>query len=57
MNGQLDRDAKVAAFRQKWFPEFQKVLPGKLATRFMQIDRRLSLVTQLQLASQIPVVQ
>jgi hypothetical protein len=57
MNGQLDRDAKVAAYRTKWFPEFQKVLPGKLATRFMQIDRRLALVTQLQLASQIPVVQ
>ena len=57
MNGQLDRDAKVAAYRARWFPEFQKVLPGKLATKFMQIDRRLSLVTQLALASQVPVVQ
>ena len=57
MNGQLDRDTKVAAYRVKWFPEFQKVLPGKLATKFMQIDRRLSLVTQLTLASQVPVVQ
>jgi hypothetical protein len=57
MNGQIDRDAKVAAYRAKWFPEFQKVLPGKLAAKFMQIDRRLSLVTQLQLAAQVPVIQ
>jgi hypothetical protein len=55
--GQLDRDAKVAAYRQKWLPEFQKVLPGKLAAKFMQIDRRLALVTQLQMASQVPVIQ
>ena len=57
MNGQLDRDAKVAAYRTKWFLEFQKVLPGKVATKFMQIDRRLSLVTQVALAAQVPVVQ
>jgi len=57
MNGQLDRDTKVAAYRTTWFPEFQKVLPGKLATKFMQIDRRLSLLTQLAIASQVPVVQ
>jgi hypothetical protein len=54
--GQLDRDAKVAAYRQKWLPEFQKVLPGKLAAKFMQIDRRLALVTQLQMASQVPLI-
>ena len=57
ITGQLDRDAKVAAYRQKWLPEFQKVLPGKVVAKFMQIDRRLSLVTQLALASQIPVIQ
>jgi hypothetical protein len=55
--GQLDRDAKVAAYRLKWLPEFRKVLPSKLAARFMQIDRRMALVTQLQMASQVPVIQ
>jgi Spy/CpxP family protein refolding chaperone len=55
--GQLDRDAKVTAYRQKWLREFQKVLPGKMAAKFMQIDRRMALVTQLQMASQIPVIQ
>jgi len=53
----LDRDSSMAALRKKWFPEFQKILPGKVAARFMQIDRRLSLLTQLELASQIPLVR
>jgi Spy/CpxP family protein refolding chaperone len=53
----IDRDADVAALRKKWFPEFQKVLPGKTAARFIQIDRRLSLLTQLELASKIPLVR
>ena len=44
MKAHLDRDARMNALRQKWLGEFQKVLPGKLAARAMQIDRRLSLV-------------
>jgi hypothetical protein len=43
------------ALRQKWFGEFQKVLGTKLAVRAMQIDRRLSLVYQIQFASRIPL--
>jgi hypothetical protein len=42
--------------RQKWLGEFQKVLPTRLAVRAMQIDRRLSLVQQIEFASQIPLV-
>jgi hypothetical protein len=34
----------------------QKVLPTRLAVRVMQLDRRLSLVHQIQMASEIPVV-
>jgi Spy/CpxP family protein refolding chaperone len=56
MKAHLDRDARMNALRQKWLGEFQKVLPGKLAARAMQIDRRLSLVAQLELASRIPLV-
>jgi hypothetical protein len=43
------------ALRQKWFGEFQKVLGTKLAVRAMQIDRRLSLVHQIQFAARIPL--
>jgi hypothetical protein len=44
------------ALRQQWLPEFQKVLPTKLAVRAMQIDRRLSLVAQTEILSRIPLV-
>ena len=56
MNAHLDRDNKMTALRQKWLGEFQKVLPTKLAVRAIQIDRRLSLVQQLQVAARIPLV-
>jgi Spy/CpxP family protein refolding chaperone len=52
----LDRDAKMTALRQKWLPEFEKVVPAKIAARAMQIDRRLSNLAQLEISSQIPLV-
>jgi Spy/CpxP family protein refolding chaperone len=57
INAHLDRDAKMTALRKQWLGEFQKVLPTKLAVRAMQIDRRLSLTAQMDIASQLPLVQ
>ena len=51
----LDRDARMAALRQKWLGEFQKALNTKLAVRVMQIDRRLSLAHQVMFTSKIPL--
>ena len=56
INAHFDRDGRMNALRQKWFGEFQKVLGTKQAVRAMQIDRRLSLVHQLQFVSRIPLV-
>ena len=56
MNAHLERDTRMVTLRQKWLGEFQKVLPARLAARVMQIDRRLSLVHQIQISSQIPLV-
>jgi Spy/CpxP family protein refolding chaperone len=56
MKAHLQRDAKMNSLRQKWLGEFQKVLPTKLAVRAMQIDGRLSLAAQMEIASQIPLV-
>jgi Spy/CpxP family protein refolding chaperone len=56
MNAHFTRDANMNALRQKWLGEFQKVLPTRLAVRAMQIDRRLSLIAQVQLSTQIPLV-
>jgi Spy/CpxP family protein refolding chaperone len=52
----LDRDAKMTALRLHWLGEFQKVVPANIAARAMQIDRRLSMLAQLELSSQIPLV-
>jgi len=36
---------------------FQKVLPGKKAALFFQLDRRIGVSLDLQVASQIPLVE
>jgi acetyl-CoA acetyltransferase len=57
MKTHLDRDQAMAALRQTYLGEFQKVLPAKLAVRVLQIDRRLSLAHQMEFAAQIPLAQ
>jgi Spy/CpxP family protein refolding chaperone len=56
INAHFDRDSRMNGLRQRWLGEFQKVLPTKLAVRVMQIDRRLSLVHQIEFAAEIPLV-
>ena len=56
MNAHLDRDTQMTVLRKKWLAEFQKALPPRLAARAMQIDRRLSLAAQVELASRIPLI-
>jgi hypothetical protein len=56
ISAHLDQDAKMVALRQKWLGEFQKVLDAKTAARVIQIDRRLSLVHQLQFTEKIPLI-
>jgi Spy/CpxP family protein refolding chaperone len=57
ITGHLDRDTRMVELRRKWLGDFQRVLGTKLAVRAMQIDRRLSLVHQLQFAAKIPLVR
>lgn len=53
--GQSDESAMQ--LRLKYIPIFEKALPGKKAVLFFQIDRRLALMIDLQLAAAIPLVQ
>src|SRR5262245_37343088 len=55
INAHLDRDAKMVALRQRWLGRFQEVVGTKLAVRVIQIDRRVSLTQQIQIASKIPL--
>lgn len=53
----LGVDDAVTKLRIKYVPLFNKVLPAKKTARFMQIDRRLGLLLDLQLAAVVPLVQ
>lgn len=53
----LDTDIAAAELRQKYVPIFRKVLPGKKAATLFQLDRRISMMIDVQLTSQLPLVQ
>jgi hypothetical protein len=40
-----------------YYPKFKKAIGAKQAAKFLQIDNRLNLLVDLQLASSIPVLQ
>jgi hypothetical protein len=50
-------DEQVAQLRIRFFPMFQKVLPGALMATYFQVDRRIQMMVDLQLMSQIPLLQ
>ena len=47
---------ELAQTRLKYVPAVEKVIPGKKAALFFQIDRRLYALMDLQTASQVPLV-
>jgi hypothetical protein len=51
----LEVDAQVHDLRLKYVPEVSQVLPGKKTATFFQLDRRISIMIDLQLASQMPL--
>ena len=51
----LEVDAQVQALRLKYVPTVAQVLPGRKAATFFQLDRRLNMIIDLQLFSQIPL--
>ena len=50
-------DADNTQLRLKYIPEFEKVISHKKTAMFFQIDRRLSMMIELQLASEVPLVK
>jgi hypothetical protein len=53
----LDTDIEQGKLRQRYVPIFRKVLPGKKAATFFQLDRRIGMMIDLQLTSQLPLAQ
>src|SRR6266481_2764212 len=48
-------DDAAIQLRIKYIPIFQKVLPGKVVALFFQVDRRIGVLMDLQVASDIPL--
>ena len=53
----IDVDASVVQLRLKYVPIFRKVLSAKTTAMFFQVDRRVQLMIDLQVASLIPLIQ
>jgi hypothetical protein len=49
-------EEKNLALQKKYVDEFMKVLPAKTVGRFFQVDRRVNMLIDLELSSQIPLV-
>jgi hypothetical protein len=55
--GRADVDEAILQVRLKYFPLFRNVLAGKSSALFFQLDWRLGLIMDLQLASQTPLIE
>lgn len=53
----LDSDIATTQLRQKYVPIISKVLDGRKTATFFQLDRRVAMMIELQVASQMPLVQ
>jgi hypothetical protein len=52
----FDADKAMTDLRVKYIPNFENVLPRKKAAMFLQMDRRLQMMIDLQRASLIPLI-
>jgi hypothetical protein len=50
-------DQSLAELRKRYIPIFRKVLSPKNTARFYQLDRRVQLMIDLQLASSLPMIE
>jgi hypothetical protein len=57
VRGRASVDQEVLQVRLKYFPMFRKVVSGRSAAMFFQLDWRLGLIMDLQLASQTPLIE
>jgi hypothetical protein len=50
-------DQAASKLRLEWVPKFEQMLGEKKAAIFFQIDRRVGLMMEIQLSSQLPLIQ
>jgi hypothetical protein len=49
-------EAETQSLRQSYYPKFEKALGAKRAAKFYQVDNRLTMIINFQLASEIPLI-
>jgi hypothetical protein len=49
-------DGETQSLRQMYYPKFEKALGAKRAAKFYQVDNRLTMIVNFQLASEIPLI-
>ena len=52
-----ESDQTIISLRLQYLPQFEQVLPGTKAALFMQLDRRLDSLFNVQIASQLPAIK
>ena len=57
MDRMLKFDKSRNELRAQYYPKFKKAIGAKQAAKFIQVDNRLSLLVDLQLANAIPIIQ
>ncbi|MDT8069079.1 MAG: hypothetical protein ROO76_13020 [Terriglobia bacterium] len=55
--GMMSIDDELVSLKQKYLPKFEAAVGGKRAAKFYQIENRLTLLINLQLANEIPLIQ
>lgn len=50
----FEYDSRLAALKKTYFKKFNKVLPALTVTKFFQLDRRMDLLTDMNVESSLP---
>ena len=53
----IEIDESMGQLRLKYVPIFSKVISGKKTALFFQLDRRLTMLVDLQVVSEVPLVE
>jgi hypothetical protein len=52
----LQVEDETQALRKKYLPKFEAALGGKRAAKFYQVDNRITMILNVQLASEVPLI-
>jgi hypothetical protein len=53
----MQYDEKRMALREKYYGILKKSLPASLAVRFFQVENQIQLIVDLQIASNLPIIE